>query len=212
MRRALLIPLTPILLAGCAKESDIRVYKVPKPVPHAAPAQAHNHSEHDGHDHGPAAAEPQPASEPGQTGAKSDGMEAPASTALRWKDPAGWTREAGSGMRVASYRLPGGVEVTVISLSGTAGGDLANVNRWRGQMGQADIPSLQGAATSHKTPLGSAVVVDFEGAGPHAGKRMVAAALMDGGTSWFFKMTGPVAAVGQAKPGLLQILGSLNRA
>jgi hypothetical protein len=219
MKRALVLPL---LLLGCSRESDVRVYKVPKLAPPPA-AAASDHPDHPGHEaHAqPPAAAPDPAAPSGPAsgapgmggpGAGGAGMNAPASTALDWKDPAGWKREPGSGMRVASFQLPGGVECTVISLAGSGGGDLANVNRWRGQMGLQDIPSLEGAATPLKTPLGQATVVEFDGAGPQAGRRMVAAMLMDGGTSWFFKMTGPAGAVAKAKPGLLQLMGSLRRA
>jgi len=215
MKRALVLPL---LLLGCSRESDVRVYKVPKLAP---PPAAADHPDHPGHaDHAqPPAGMPEPGMPGAPTGgpgmggpgAGGPGMNAPASTALDWKDPAGWKRERGSGMRVASYQLPGGVECTVISLAGSGGGDLANVNRWRGQMGLQDIPSLDGAATPFKTPLGQATVVEFDGAGPQAGRRMVAAMLLDGATSWFFKMTGPSGAVAKAKPGLMQLMGSLRR-
>jgi hypothetical protein len=115
-------------------------------------------------------------------------------------------------MRVASYTLPGGTECSVISLPGSAGGDLANVNRWRGQMGLPDVTSLQGLATNLKTPIGTALLVDFEGAGAKQGQRMAAAIVTEGGTSWFFKLTGPIPAVGQAKPNLIKLLGTLSRA
>jgi hypothetical protein len=195
MKRFLWLPL---LLLGCSKDSDIQVYKVPKAPASAAPA-------------GMPAGHPPLGGGPGAAPGTAPGMDAPASTALAWTDPAGWTREAGAGMRVASYKLPGEVECTVISLPGDAGGDLANANRWRGQMGLKDIASLDGASSVQKTPLGPARVVDFEGAGPQAGRRMVAAMLSEGGTSWFFKMTGPAGAVAQAKPGFMQLLGSIRR-
>lgn len=195
MRRLLFVPL---LLVGCSKSSDVTVLKVPKET----------------HAHGEAGAAPPPEAAPAPAGGAMQGSmdAAPASTALNWTDPSGWTRQPGSGMRVATYALAEGTECTVISLAGAAGGDLANVNRWRGQMGLPDIPSLQGQAASVKTPLGSALVVDFEGAGPQAGRRMVAAIVTDGGTSWFFKLVGPKAAVAKAKPNLIQLLGTLRRA
>ncbi len=67
---------------------------------------------------------------------------------LRWTAPAGWKELAGSGMRVASFELPktaGKAEVTVVALPGDVGGELANVNRWRGQLAlppieQEDLP------------------------------------------------------------------------
>ena len=184
-----------LLLAGCSKSSDVTVTKVPKEVPAAA------HGAGDGHDHA------------AEAGGMAEGLEqAPASKALNWKDPVGWKREPGAGMRVATYTLGAGLECSVVSLTGTAGGDLANVNRWRGQMGLPEVTSLQGVATQVKTPIGTSIVVDLEGAGPQQGKRMVAAIVTEGATSWFFKLTGPGDAVGRSKPGLIKLLGSLNRA
>jgi len=66
----------------------------------------------------------------------------------RWALPPGWTEEKGSGDRRATLRLGGApprLELSVVKLPGLAGGVLANVNRWRGQMGypplaEAEVP------------------------------------------------------------------------
>ncbi len=202
MKRLLWLP---FLLLGCSRDSDITVYKVPKAV--GGQPQAALPSGHPSMDGGMPGGAP---AGPGMEAPAGGGMDAPASTALAWSDPPGWKREAGSGMRVASYKLDGGVEVTVISLAGTGGGDLENVNRWRGQMGLQPVSSLQGAVVEVPTGHGPAKLVEFDGAGPQAGKRMVAALKDEHGTTWFFKMTGPAAAVAKAKPALVQLLGSLR--
>ncbi|TMB35869.1 MAG: hypothetical protein E6J61_01015, partial [Deltaproteobacteria bacterium] len=46
-----------------------------------------------------------------------------------------------SGVRTASLKpaVAGHVEVSLTVLPGMAGGDLANVNRWRGQLGLSAI-------------------------------------------------------------------------
>ncbi|HJV23404.1 MAG TPA: hypothetical protein VJ570_11945 [Holophagaceae bacterium] len=178
------------------------VYKVPKELPKNAAADSH-----EGHNHAPG--EGHGAAAPG--GMTPDPSQAPASTAMDWKDPAGWTREQGSGFRVATFHLPGEAECSVVSLGGAAGGDLANVNRWRGQMGLGDVTSLQGLAKPVKTSLGPATLVEFDGGGAQKGRRMVGVILVDGSTSWFFKLTGPAGAVDKAKPGLIQLLGTLRR-
>lgn len=196
--------LLPLLIVGCSKSSDVSVYKVPKELPKNAAADSH-----EGHNHAPGEGHGAPA--PGGAMAP-DPSQAPASTAMDWKDPVGWNREAGSGFRVASFRLPGSAECSVVSLSGAAGGELANVNRWRGQMGLGDVTSLQGLSKPVKTPLGPATLVEFDGGGAQKGRRMVGAILVDGSTSWFFKLTGPAGAVDKAKPGLIQLLGTLRRA
>jgi len=59
---------------------------------------------------------------------------------LRWDVPSGWRRVSGSSMRVVTFKVAGKVagqaeaECWVIDLSGTAGGIIDNVNRWRGEM------------------------------------------------------------------------------
>jgi hypothetical protein len=57
--------------------------------------------------------------------------------ALAWKLPKGWTEARAGGMRFATLKpsTPGKVDVSVVMLPGAAGGELPNVNRWRGQIG-----------------------------------------------------------------------------
>lgn len=53
-------------------------------------------------------------------------------------------------MRLATYIAPdpaGSIEVAVSRFGGRVGGDLANVNRWRGQMGLPAIDEAQMEAT-----------------------------------------------------------------
>ena len=122
---------------------------------------------------------------------------------LTWKVPSGWKETSGSGMRVATLVPPAGkgqTELSVVQLSGDAGGDLPNVNRWRGQLGLPPIDSLAGQTQTLGTPVGKTLVVDIKGDNDRA---MVAAILRDGDASWFFKLTGPVAAVAEAKPAFI---------
>lgn len=60
-----------------------------------------------------------------------------------WTVPAGWTEDPEPRqMRLATYMAPdpdGLVEVAVSRFSGRVGGDLANINRWRGQMGLGPV-------------------------------------------------------------------------
>jgi hypothetical protein len=67
----------------------------------------------------------------------------PATPDLPWTVPDGWTEDpAPRQMRLATYiatDTTGPVEVAVTRFSGRVGGDLANINRWRGQMGLTPI-------------------------------------------------------------------------
>ena len=60
-----------------------------------------------------------------------------------WVVPDGWELDPGERpMRVATYLAPvegGTVEVAITRFPGTVGGELANLNRWRGQMGLAPV-------------------------------------------------------------------------
>lgn len=59
---------------------------------------------------------------------------------LRWDVPAGWQPAGGSSMRIVTFKIAAkakdqpGAECWVIELSGTAGGVIDNINRWRQEM------------------------------------------------------------------------------
>lgn len=135
----------------------------------------------------------------------------PAGRALSWDAPAGWQPRPAGGMRYATFVIPGPAgeaELSVVTLPGDAGGALANVNRWRGQIALAplDAKGLESLSRRVESRAGPLRVVDFS-----AGRsRLLAAILSKGGSSWFFKMTGPPSAVGAAKPGFLLFLKSLR--
>jgi hypothetical protein len=133
---------------------------------------------------------------------------------LRWNLPKGWTQDAKSGgMRYATLKpaARGKIDVSVVVLPGPAGGELANVNRWRGQIGLApmDEASLASARHAVKAPAGSVSVYDFTSEG-QAKSRMVAGLLTAGGNSWFVKMVGDAEAVGAARGDFMRLLESLR--
>lgn len=56
---------------------------------------------------------------------------------LSWQTPKGWSEEKGSGMRLVTFKGDKGdqpVTVTIVSLSGTAGGLESNIIRWMKQI------------------------------------------------------------------------------
>jgi hypothetical protein len=113
-----------IFAAGCGRDT-VKVYKVDSsdtvvtPPPAAAPAAM-------------------PATMP-------DGLPVPDNSGqpkLKYTLPDGWKEKALTQMRVASFEVSENgktADVSVIPLGGMAGGDLANVNRWRGQVGLAPL-------------------------------------------------------------------------
>jgi hypothetical protein len=96
-------------------------------------------------------------------------------------------------------------------LPGPAGGELANVNRWRGQIGlpPLDEAALAAARQVVKAKAGPLKVYDFTNEAK-PGSRLVAALAESGGNTWFVKMTGDAEAVGAARPDFMKLLGSLR--
>jgi len=134
--------------------------------------------------------------------------------ALKWVLPKGWTETPGSGMRYATLTPPGGgkVEMSVVVLPGAAGGEPANVNRWRGQIGLPPLAdeALASARKAVKCKAGAVAVYDFTSEGGNK-TRMVAGLLATAeGNTWFFKLMGDEAPVAKAKPSFMKYLETLH--
>jgi len=181
-----------LLASGC-RESDVHVYRVAKEDPDATVGVS-----------ALIAASPAASSET-------------AGLPVTWKTPAGWKSGAPSGMRLASYDFAG-ADISVVAIPGEAGGELANVNRWRGQLGLPGISQQELAARAArvKSGAGALLVVDFTGKDPQGripGKaRLLGAILALDDKQWFFKAMGAEAAVAKAKPSFMDFLRSLKRA
>jgi hypothetical protein len=139
---------------------------------------------------------------------------------LEYKAPPGWIAQPLSSMRLASFKVTGtnGAEadVSVVSLAGVAGGDLANINRWREQL---KLPPLSeddlASVSSHVNVNGhDFLVTDLASAEPlppvNHKMRIVAAASHQGEQTWFVKMTGDVDLVGAQKNHFLDFLRTLS--
>ncbi len=108
-----------------------------------------------------------------------------------WTAPAEWNREAdSSGIAAAVFSAEGQTRITATTLFGDGGGTLANVNRWRDQMGLAPLPALDASVAGL---AGAGARVDLADAGQT--RRMIAVIVPSGTSTWFFKLTGPVAGV-----------------
>jgi hypothetical protein len=190
-----------VLTTGC-RQQEVTHYRVPKVQPLATgPVTAVNPTAFQSP---PAAGAPaQPAGAPAQ----------PAASGLTWTLPRGWTQEVAGGMRYATLKppVPGKIDGSVVVLPGPAGGELANVNRWRGQIGlpPIDEAALAAARKPLKTAAGPVSLYEFGGAG--ATGRMLAALTDVDGSTWFLKLTGDDAAVAAAKPDFLHLVESLRR-
>ncbi|HEX9189035.1 MAG TPA: hypothetical protein VGB87_18295 [Vicinamibacteria bacterium] len=179
------------LLAACDRD-QVTHFRVAKSTPAAAPLAM------------PAAAASAPeVPEPPR----------PAAGGLRWTLPKGWTESAGGQMRFATLKAPvtGRIDGSVVVLPGPAGGELANVNRWRNQIGlpPLDEAGLAAARRVVRTKAGPLRVYDFTN-GKTPADRVIAGLAESGGSTWFVKLSGDAATVGAAREDFMKLLGSLR--
>ena len=140
----------------------------------------------------PAAAPEQPAPAPAPASAPEGGE-----IAVPGKVPEGWSVVAAGAMQVAKYSVDGGAEVAVSVFPSDTGGLAANVLRWRRQMGLPEVGEEEAAGAAKPIEGGpeGAVVVDLEN-----GEKALGGAIVPRGGRWFFyKLTGPTAAVKAAR-------------
>ena len=138
----------------------------------------------------------------------------------QWTVPAGWQEGQSSAMRRATFVVKDAdgqtAEVVVSSFPGDVGGQLANVNRWRGQIGLGPLAPDEVAAITADVDIDGVkvTVVDFQTDTAPAGKThpqgMIVVTLPHEGNSWFFKMTGDAPLVGAQKEELLQFVKSMK--
>jgi hypothetical protein len=132
-----------------------------------------------------------------------------------WTVPSGWTAGEPSQFVLAKFNIPGAGDATaaatVSQLDGDGGGLLPNVNRWRGQLGQAPISEEDAAKLPAVDAVGSkATVADFTGTDAHTGKpaRLVGVVLPLNGQTWFYKLTGDPDLVAQQKDAFIKFIQS----
>lgn len=203
-------PLFPLLLAlcmlaGACRKAEIATYRIPKekdaelpvaaPSPNAAPAAENS----------------------GGTNMAQTAVATAQGAALTWTAPAHWKPKAPSAMRKGSYAVAGegGVEadMSITAFPNDVGGELANVNRWRGQIqlppiGEADLANTVVRHDHNGLKFGE---VDLVGAGSNP-QRILGAWVAFGGATWFFKLLGPDALVGREKAAFSALIDSVRPA
>ena len=130
---------------------------------------------------------------------------------IKWTTPEGWTEVPPSAMRYASFSAPaknGKIDISVVTFPGDGGSDADNINRWRGQMGLAPVDAS--TVTSQIAPLKIGDVTfsttDIDG----NKTRTIAAWTRQDGRVWFFKATGPSAAIEKEKPNFVKFIESVR--
>lgn len=136
----------------------------------------------------------------------------------KWNVPAQWVETGPRPMILNSFSVSDDAgakaEITISHFPGTVGGVLANVNRWRGQMGQGPIEAgqLDGMTETLATADGKATLVDFMGTDSKTSQpaRLVAAIVPHGEGTWFYKLMGDGKVVGGQKDSFVQFVKSVH--
>jgi hypothetical protein len=136
---------------------------------------------------------------------------------LKYTLPDGWKEKAPSQMRVASFDISENgktVDVSVVPLGAMSGGDSANVNRWRGQVGQSPAEDAQLKQSAETVQVGGkpADLYDIAGTNPNSGnkERIIGAILHADDATWYFKMMGDAALAEKNKPAFVAFLESVE--
>lgn len=132
---------------------------------------------------------------------------------ISWDVPNGWLAVGSSGMRAETFQIPsqdGSVELTVIAFPGSAGGLLANVNRWREQLGLAPVANaeLNEIVAIIDSELGPVSMVNLQ-AEQHD-NAILGAAIEGFGQTWFFKLFASKDVVAAQQSNMVAFLQSLR--
>jgi len=121
----------------------------------------------------------------------------PSTGEISWQAPATWGKGRASSMRLASFAIPledgESADVSLTRLSGMAGGLLANVNRWRGQIGLSPVAADQLDVEERESGKGRKYVY-LELENENSGQAIYGAIYEADGFALFAKMTVGLAA------------------
>ena len=208
-RLTLFAPLLSSLLiatTGC-REAKVTTYRAAKDAEPSLPSTPQGHPPTD------ATAAPAPAN-PGMNGPS---VSTASGQALSWTAPAEWQTKPASAMRKGSYTIAGAngeaADLSITAFPGAVGGELANLNRWRGQVSLTPIDesALESSVTRITANGLTFTLVDCASTEPNP-RRILGAMTPYDGAMWFFKLTGPDAAVGSAKASFLEFLKTVKSA
>lgn len=191
------------LFAGC-RDAKVESYRVAKETPEPLPPVLT----------GAAPAAPKAGGQAGDMA--STAVPTAGGAALTWTAPAHWKPKSASAMRKGSYAIPGAdgseADLSITAFPGDVGGNLANVNRWRGQLELAPLAESDlGAALQHLDVGDLHVdVVEFANEQSSKPQRMIGAIVPFGGSTWFFKLMGPDALVAQERKAFLTFLQTIK--
>lgn len=212
-----------LLALGACRDPKVTAYRVPKEPATELPATKAVHGAQasaamPAMPAMPAAPAQGAAPAAGAPGADTHGLQTASGPGLAWSAPTGWQQKPATMMRKATYAIAGengsSGELAISAFPGDVGGDVANVNRWRGQVGLAEVGEAEALASiqaveSNGLKIG---VVDLVDASNPNATHLIGAMVPFEGATWFFKLVGSDPAVAQAKPAFLAFLKTVKPA
>jgi len=136
--------------------------------------------------------------------------------------PSYWKKQAPTAFLLVGYVIQGDggstAAVSFSTLHRAPGGLLANINRWRGQLGKEPLEeaALKQNSQTVKTVFGDAMVVEIEGLAPDGDAtkdgRLIGAIAEQGDNAWFFKLRGNAALASAEKANFIQWIQSVKPA
>jgi hypothetical protein len=133
--------------------------------------------------------------------------QAAAAGELQYTVPAGWRELPASGIRKATLQIED-AELSVLVFPGDVGGELANINRWREQIGLAAVEESALATITRELTISQHPARYIDLIGPK--KSIKGAILPFRGRTWFFKLIGPSDSVQANEAGLIKFLDSIQ--
>jgi hypothetical protein len=159
-----------------------------------------------------------PPSHPPIGGANMQAQSAPAASSGQdkptWQVPSGWQETPGGQFLIAKFLIKdaGDAQAAVnVSMSaGDGGGVLANLNRWRGQLGLSpvDEADLSKQVQALEVPGTKASLADISGTDARTAQkaRLLAAVVPEGQQTWFYKLMGNDQLVEQQKEAFIKFV------
>lgn len=132
----------------------------------------------------------------------------------KWNAPADWKTVPPGQMQVAKFVVPdkdsAKADVAISVFPNSTGGNLANINRWRNQIGlppaaESDVAQLA-KPLDEKNP--DAILVDMTNSGSN--RQLIGAIVPRGGQWYFFKLLGDAPAVAPQKDAFVKFVQTSN--
>jgi hypothetical protein len=132
---------------------------------------------------------------------------------ISWELPDGWRQQEGnSPLRFAEIDTGDKLVLVASRFPGDVGGTLANVNRWRAQLGLKPVGEGELSKVTRPVEAGGAKALVVDLTSEAGDQRMLGLILPDkqNDRTWFFKLTGPAKQVGERAEKFDQLVKSVR--